>query len=91
MSENVSRGRRAPRRAAAARSILVLKIVVSVGLLALLLWKSDAPRLWHYVRSASIAWLATALGFYFLMILASAWRWGLLLDGAGRGGAGARP
>jgi hypothetical protein len=35
------------------------------------------------VRSASIAWLATALGFYLLMILASYWRWGLLLAAQG--------
>ncbi len=66
-----ARGRRA--------LVLALKIVVSVGLLALLIWKSDPPRLWHYVRSASLTWLAAALGVYFLMILASAWRWGLLL------------
>ena len=63
--------------------ILALKIVVSVGLLALLIWKSDPPRLWHYVRSASITWLAAALGVYFVMILASAWRWGLLLTAQG--------
>ena len=63
--------------------ILALKIVVSLGLLALLVWRSDAPRLWHYVRTASIAWLAAALGVYFLMILASSWRWGLLLAAQG--------
>ena len=33
--------------------ILALKIAVSVGLLALLIWRSDAPKLWQYVRSAS--------------------------------------
>ncbi len=63
--------------------ILAVKIAVSAGLLAVLIIKSDAPRLWHYVRTASVAWLAAALGFYFLMILASAWRWGLLLDAQG--------
>ena len=63
--------------------ILAVKIAVSAGLLAVLIIKSDAPRLWHYVRTASLAWLAAALGFYFLMILASAWRWGLLLDAQG--------
>jgi uncharacterized membrane protein YbhN (UPF0104 family) len=78
LPENVTEGA-APASSGRRALILVLKIVVSVGLLALLLWKSDAPRLWHYVRSASIAWLATALGFYLLMILASSWRWGLLL------------
>ncbi len=63
--------------------VLAAKIVVSVGLLALLITKSDAPRLWSYVRTASIPWLAAALGLYLLMVLASAWRWGLLLDAQG--------
>jgi uncharacterized protein (TIRG00374 family) len=63
--------------------VLAIKIAISVGLLAVLIVKSDAPRLWHYVRTASIAWLAAALALYFLMILASAWRWGLLLDAQG--------
>jgi uncharacterized protein (TIRG00374 family) len=55
-------------------------VVVSVGLLVLLISRSDAPRLWAYVRTASVGWLAAALGLYLLMVLASAWRWGLLLD-----------
>ena len=75
VSAPASRGRRA--------LVLGLKILVSVGLLAVLLWRSDAPRLWHYVRSASLAWLAAALLLYFLMVLASAWRWGLLLSAQG--------
>jgi glycosyltransferase 2 family protein len=62
------------------RLILAAKILVSVGLLALLVSRSDAPRLWSYVRTASIPWLIGAIGFYLLMVLASAWRWGLLLD-----------
>jgi glycosyltransferase 2 family protein len=63
--------------------VLALKIVVSAGLLALLISRSDAPKLWTYVRSASPGWLAGAIVVYFLMILASAWRWGLLLDAQG--------
>jgi uncharacterized membrane protein YbhN (UPF0104 family) len=62
---------------------LIVKVVVSVGLLTLLISRSDAPRLWEYVRSASLVWLASALGVYFLMVLASAWRWGLLLNAQG--------
>ena len=65
------------------RLLLGAKIVVSVGLLALLISRSDAPRLWQYVRTASIGWLASALVLYLLMVLASAWRWGLLLDAQG--------
>jgi glycosyltransferase 2 family protein len=63
--------------------LFVLKAVVSVGLLALLVSRSDAPRLWGYVRTASLAWLALALGLYLLMVLTSAWRWGLLLAAQG--------
>jgi glycosyltransferase 2 family protein len=64
-----------------ARRVLVLaaKIVVSVGLLALLISRSDVPRLWAYVRTASVAGLAAALLMFLLMVLLSAWRWGLLL------------
>lgn len=68
-----------------ARRVLVqvLKVVVSVGLLALLLSRSDVPRVWSYVRTASTAWLAVSLALYLLMVLASAWRWGLLLSAQG--------
>jgi hypothetical protein len=65
------------------RLVLIAKIVVSVALLAWLVTRSDAPRLWSYARSASPAWLAVALALYFLMVLASAWRWGLLLRAQG--------
>ena len=77
------RSETAPPSPARRRIILLVKIAVSVGLLALLVTRSDAPRLWSYVRSASIIWLAGALGFYLLMVLASAWRWGLLLRAQG--------
>jgi glycosyltransferase 2 family protein len=63
--------------------IFAIKAVVSVGLLALLISRSDAPRLWAYVRTASILWLASALALYLLMVIASAWRWGLLLGAQG--------
>jgi len=65
------------------RLVFAAKILVSAALLALLVSRSDAPRLWSYVRTASIAWLVAALGLYLLMVLASAWRWGLLLRAQG--------
>jgi uncharacterized membrane protein YbhN (UPF0104 family) len=49
----------------------------------LLVSKSDAPRLWDYVRGASVAWMVAALALYLLTVLASAWRWGVLLDAQG--------
>ena len=59
---------------------LLLKIVVSAGLLYLLLGRTDLSRLWSYVLHASPAWLAVALLLYLVMILLSVWRWKILLD-----------
>jgi uncharacterized protein (TIRG00374 family) len=58
---------------------LLLKVVVSGGLLWLLLSRVDLARLWQTARTASPAWLAGALVLYFLMCLLSAWRWQVLL------------
>lgn len=68
----------APRRGRTAL-IWSLKIFVSGLLLYVLLSRVDIARLWHDTKSASIPWLATALGIYLLMVMVSAWRWGLLL------------
>jgi glycosyltransferase 2 family protein len=56
-----------------------IKAAVSIGLLALLFSRVDAGRLWSVARQASPAWLAAALLLYFVMVLASAVRWGILL------------
>jgi len=60
-------------------AIAAVKAIVSVGLLALLLSRVDVSRLWSVARHASLAWLTTALALYFGMVLASAWRWDVLL------------
>ena len=62
-----------------ARVLAVLKALVSLGLLAVLFSRVDVDRLWQVARGASAPWLAGALGLYGLMVLASAWRWRLLL------------
>ena len=64
-----------------ARSLALsaIKVAVSVGLLALLLSRVDATRLWSVARQASPAWLGAALLLYFTMVLASAVRWSILL------------
>jgi uncharacterized protein (TIRG00374 family) len=69
------------KRRSRARAVLVpaLKTGVSVALLWFLFSKVDLDRLWNAARTASLPWLSIALGLYLLMILASAWRWGLLL------------
>jgi hypothetical protein len=59
---------------------LLLKVVVSAGLLYVLLGRTDLSRLWGYIRHASPVWLAAALLLYLLMILLSVWRWRVLLD-----------
>jgi hypothetical protein len=66
----------APRRALT----LLLKAVVSAGLLYVLLGRTDLSRLWSYAKHASALWLTVALLLYLLMILLSVWRWRLLLD-----------
>jgi glycosyltransferase 2 family protein len=64
-----------------ARSLVItaVKVIVSVGLLYLLFSRVDVSRLWSVARQASPVWLGTALLLYFVMILASTWRWGILL------------
>jgi hypothetical protein len=58
---------------------LLIKVVVSVGLLGLLFSRVDVARLWQSFKTASPAWLLAALALYTLMAAVSAWRWGLLL------------
>jgi len=58
---------------------LALKIAVSIILLVVLLSRIDAGQLWATARKASIAWLAVALAIYFVNVVASSWRWHLLL------------
>lgn len=57
----------------------VVKGVISGGLLYVLFSRIDLAKLWATARTASPGWLVTALGLYLLMVLVSAWRWGLLL------------
>lgn len=69
-------------RGSASRSMsarLFLKIGVSAALLGLLFARVDVATLWATARRASRPWLAAALGVYFLTVLASTWRWRLLL------------
>ncbi len=60
--------------------ILALKLIVSLGLLAVLFERTDLGGLWRSLRTASLAWVAAALGIYLVQMLVSTWRWGLLLD-----------
>jgi uncharacterized protein (TIRG00374 family) len=64
-----------------ARSLVMsaVKVLVSVGLLYLLFRRVDLSRLWSIARDASPVWLVAALLLYLAMILASTWRWRVLL------------
>ena len=57
----------------------IAKAVVSVVLIAVLLSRIEIAKLWAIARTANPTWLVLALGVYLLMVLTSAWRWGLLL------------
>ncbi len=61
------------------RLMVLLRVVVSVGLLTLLLARVDRGALWQSVRHASVPWLVVAIAVYFAHIVTGAWRWGLLL------------
>jgi uncharacterized membrane protein YbhN (UPF0104 family) len=60
--------------------LLALKVVVSIVLLALLFSKIDVGQLWAIARRASVPWFGAALAVYSLNMIASTWRWSLLLD-----------
>jgi uncharacterized membrane protein YbhN (UPF0104 family) len=61
-------------------AVLAAKLAVSIVLLTILFSRIDAGRLWSSARQASIAWILTALAVYLLNVLASVWRWHLLLE-----------
>ena len=60
--------------------ILALKISVSLVLLAVLFSRIDVARLWETAKRASPLWLAAALALYTLNVIASLWRWHVLLE-----------
>src|SRR6478735_6851031 len=60
--------------------LLALKIAVSIILLVVLFSKIDAAQLWQGLRDASFPWLGLALALYFVNVVASMWRWHLLLS-----------
>jgi len=64
-------------------AFVAAKLVVSVVLLWWLFTKIDVGRLWAGARNASLAWLAVAMGIYAINVLASAWRWHVLLSAQG--------
>jgi hypothetical protein len=52
-------------------------------LLSVLFSRVDAGELWTSARRASLPWLLLALAVYFVHVVASTWRWRVLLDAQG--------
>jgi hypothetical protein len=63
-----------------ARVLIAVRVEVSVVLLALLFSRMDLGDLATNARQASVSWLLVALVIYFAHVLASTWRWRVLLD-----------
>jgi len=63
--------------------LFALKISFSIVLLVVLFSRIDVARLWATVRRASPLWLGAALAIYLVNLVASTWRWRLLLNAQG--------
>src|SRR5258707_324633 len=59
---------------------MAVKLAVSRAFLAVLFSRVDVRQLWADARQASLAWIAIALGAYAVTVVASVWRWWLLLE-----------
>jgi uncharacterized membrane protein YbhN (UPF0104 family) len=69
-----------PEASSARRHVLLaIKIAVSLALLALLFSKIEIGQLWAIARRASVLWLGVALAIYAVNLIASTWRWYILL------------
>jgi len=60
--------------------LLAVKISVSLILLVLLFSRIDVGGLWSTARRASMTWLLVAFVIYTVNVVASVWRWHLLLE-----------
>ena len=60
-------------------ALMAIKLVVSAALLAFLFSRTDVARLWASARRASPSWLLVAMVVYLVNVVASTWRWHLLL------------
>src|ERR1035437_7948205 len=72
-----------PRSIARHYAFVATKLAVSVILLWWLFARIDVGRLWAGARNAALPWLIVALLIYAVNVLASAWRWHLLLGAQG--------
>lgn len=61
----------------------LVKITLSVVLLAVLFWRTDRSDLVGVVRTAQVGWVLAALGLYVVSQVVSAWRWMALAQAVG--------
>src|SRR5437762_2524526 len=61
-------------------TVMGVELGVSIALLWLLFSRVDVAKLWANARQARLAWIAVALALYTLNVVASVWRWRLLLE-----------
>jgi len=61
----------------------VIRLVVSVGLIAFLVFKLDVTKIASHMRGLTLAPLALAAAFDLAMIVVQAWRWSVLLKARG--------
>jgi uncharacterized membrane protein YbhN (UPF0104 family) len=59
---------------------MLVRLTVSVALLVFLFSRVDAAAVWASARGASVPWLLVALSLYGANVLASVWRWHVLLE-----------
>jgi len=64
-------------------ALVAFKLAVSVILLWILFSRIDVEKLWASTQTASIPWLIAALAIYATTVVASVWRWQLLLNAQG--------
>ena len=65
------------------RLLNVLRVVVSAGLLAFVLWTNDAATIWRELRQSDVRYLLAALTLYILSLVIRAYRWLVLIRGLG--------
>ncbi len=65
------------------RLLSILRVVVSVGLLAFVLWTNDPGAIWRELRQSDLRYLLSALALFLLSLIIRAYRWLVLIRGLG--------
>ncbi|MEM8553687.1 MAG: lysylphosphatidylglycerol synthase transmembrane domain-containing protein [Pseudomonadota bacterium] len=63
--------------------LVMVKLVVSIGLMVALFWVADPAAVWGHLRSADAGWLTVAAGTLLSVTVLMAWRWQLVAQSLG--------